>query len=47
MPLARPWTRGYPPDLFCPVNQALKIYPRKENISGLGRPIKLMDGGRR
>jgi hypothetical protein len=33
------------PDLFCSVYHALKIDPRKENISGLGRPIKLMDKG--
>jgi hypothetical protein len=33
------------PDLFCSVYHALKIDPRKENISALGRPIKLMDGG--
>ncbi len=32
-------------DLFCTVYQSLKIDPRKENISGLGRPIKLMDTG--
>lgn len=36
------------PDLFCSLYQALKINPRKENISGtgtIGRPIKLVDGG--
>jgi uncharacterized protein (DUF1501 family) len=33
------------PDLFCTFYQALKINPRKENISTLGRPIKLMDKG--
>jgi hypothetical protein len=33
------------PDLFCSFCQALKINPRKENISGLGRPIKIVDGG--
>ena len=33
------------PDLFCSFYQALKINPRKENMSGLGRPIKLMDKG--
>ena len=26
--------------------EALKINPRKENMSGLGRPIKLIDGGK-
>jgi uncharacterized protein (DUF1501 family) len=33
------------PDLFCTFCQALKINPRKENISSLGRPIKIVDGG--
>jgi uncharacterized protein (DUF1501 family) len=33
------------PDLFCSFYQALKINPRKENMSGLGRPIKIVDGG--
>jgi hypothetical protein len=33
------------PDLFCSFCHALKINPRKENISGLGRPIKIVDGG--
>jgi uncharacterized protein (DUF1501 family) len=33
------------PDLFCSFYQALKINPRKENLSTLGRPIKLMDKG--
>jgi uncharacterized protein (DUF1501 family) len=32
-------------DLFCSFYQALKINPRKENMSSLGRPIKLMDNG--
>jgi uncharacterized protein (DUF1501 family) len=32
-------------DLFCTFYQALKINPRKENISTNGRPIKLIDGG--
>ena len=32
-------------DLFCTFCQALKINPRKENMSGLGRPIKIVDGG--
>ncbi len=34
------------PDLFCSFYQALKINPRKENMSSLGRPIKLIDGGK-
>ena len=32
-------------DLFCSFYQALKINPKKENMSGLGRPIKVVDGG--
>jgi uncharacterized protein (DUF1501 family) len=32
-------------DLFCTFCQALKINPRKENVSSLGRPIKIVDGG--
>jgi hypothetical protein len=33
------------PDLFCSFYRALKINPRKENMTGLGRPIKIMDTG--
>jgi uncharacterized protein (DUF1501 family) len=33
------------PDLFCSFYHALKINPRKENMTTLGRPIKLIDGG--
>jgi hypothetical protein len=33
------------PDLFCSFCQTLKIDPRKERISTLGRPIKIVDGG--
>jgi uncharacterized protein (DUF1501 family) len=33
------------PDLFCTFYKALKINPRKENMSTLGRPIKIMDKG--
>ena len=32
-------------DLFCTFCQALKINARKENLSTLGRPIKVVDGG--
>jgi hypothetical protein len=32
-------------DLFCTFCQALKINPRKENMSPVGRPIKIVDGG--
>jgi hypothetical protein len=34
------------PDLFCTFCHALKINPRKENMSTGGRPIKIVDGGR-
>ena len=33
------------PDLFCSICQALKVDPRKENLSPIGRPIKIVDGG--
>jgi hypothetical protein len=39
---SRPVTVG---DLFTSVYTALKINPRKENLSGIGRPIKLIDNG--
>lgn len=32
-------------DLFCSFYQTLKINPKKENMSGVGRPIKIVDGG--
>jgi hypothetical protein len=32
-------------DLFCSFCQALKINSHKENMSGVGRPIKIVDGG--
>jgi uncharacterized protein (DUF1501 family) len=32
-------------DLFCTFYKALKIDPRKENMSALGRPIKIIDNG--
>jgi hypothetical protein len=34
------------PDLFCTFCHALKINPRKENISSEGRPLKIVDGGK-
>jgi hypothetical protein len=34
------------PDLFCSFYHALKINPHKENMSTLGRPIKIVDGGK-
>jgi hypothetical protein len=33
------------PELFCTFYKALQINPRKENVSSLGRPIKIMDKG--
>ncbi len=33
------------PDLFCTFCRSLGINPRKENMSSLGRPIKIVDGG--
>jgi hypothetical protein len=34
------------PDLFCTFCQALGIPPRKENQSNVGRPLKIVEGGR-
>lgn len=33
------------PDLFCTFCRALKIDPRKERLSPLGRPLKIVEGG--
>ncbi|HWY88820.1 MAG TPA: DUF1501 domain-containing protein [Gemmataceae bacterium] len=33
------------PDLFCSFCHALKINPRKENMTPVGRPIRVVDGG--
>jgi hypothetical protein len=33
------------PDLLCSLCHSLKIDPRKENTSPLGRPLKIVDGG--
>ncbi len=33
------------PDLFCTVCRALGVDPRIENLSPLGRPMKIVDGG--
>jgi hypothetical protein len=33
-------------DLFCSLCHALKIDPRKENIATMGRPVKIVDGGK-
>jgi uncharacterized protein (DUF1501 family) len=33
-------------DLFCTFCQALDIDPRKENQSNVGRPLKIVEGGR-
>ena len=32
-------------DLFCTMSSGLKIDPDHENMSGIGRPIKIVDGG--
>lgn len=34
-----------PNDLFCTVCQSLSVDPAKENMSPLGRPMKIVDGG--
>jgi hypothetical protein len=34
------------PDLFCTVCKSLKVNPRIESISPLGRPLKIVDGGK-
>ena len=34
------------PDLLCSFCHSLKINPRIENISPLGRPMKIVDGGK-
>ncbi|MCI0457759.1 MAG: DUF1501 domain-containing protein [Gemmataceae bacterium] len=33
------------PDLFCSFCQSLGINPRRENITPIGRPIRIVDGG--
>jgi hypothetical protein len=33
------------PDLFCSLAKSLGIDPRSENLSPLGRPVKVVDGG--
>jgi len=32
-------------DLFCTICKSLDVDPRKENMSPLGRPMKIVDGG--
>jgi Protein of unknown function (DUF1501) len=34
------------PDLFCTVCKSLEVNPRIESISPLGRPLKIVDGGK-
>jgi hypothetical protein len=34
------------PDLFCSICKSLNVDPRIENISPLGRPMKIVDGGK-
>ena len=33
------------PDLFCTFCRSLGIDPRRENITAIGRPIRIVDGG--
>ena len=33
------------PDLFCSICKSLKVNPAAQNISPLGRPMKIVDGG--
>lgn len=33
-------------DLFCSICQSLNVNPHKENMSPLGRPMKIVDGGK-
>ncbi|MFK7776810.1 MAG: DUF1501 domain-containing protein [Gimesia sp.] len=33
-------------DLFCSICHSLKVDPKKENMSPLGRPMKIVDGGK-
>ncbi len=33
-------------DLFCSFYHALRIDPKKENVATMGRPLKIVDGGR-
>ena len=35
-----------PNDLFCSICQCLDVNPAKENMSPLGRPMKIVDGGK-
>jgi hypothetical protein len=32
-------------DLFCTICKSLKVDPQIENISPIGRPLKIVDGG--
>lgn len=34
------------PDLFCSICKAMNVNPRTENVSPLGRPMKIVDGGK-
>jgi hypothetical protein len=33
-------------DFFCTICKSLKVDPRKENVSPIGRPLKIVDGGK-
>lgn len=34
------------PDLFCSICHSLQVNPAKENMSPIGRPLKIVDGGK-
>ena len=34
------------PDLFCSICKSLDVNPAKENMSPIGRPMKIVDGGK-
>jgi hypothetical protein len=34
------------PDLLCTICHALKVNPRKENLTPESRPLKIVDGGK-
>ena len=33
-------------DFFCTICKSLKVDPQKENVSPIGRPLKIVDGGK-
>ena len=34
------------PDLFCTICKSLEVNPGVENMSPIGRPLKIVDGGK-